>query len=158
MPRLTVNDVNIPYLNEGQGPVLLLLSGTLGTARRDFSAQFDPYATRIGWWCPTGRGYGAIPPADRHFPDNFYEREARDMAALARALDLREMTVFGWSEGAAVGRWLATVEPTRVKAVVVWGGIASRSMHPWVRRCVAASVAPRLFIKFTLRVALFRTA
>jgi len=125
MPRLTVNDVNFHYLDEGRGPVLLLLGGTLSTARGDFSAQIDTFSSDYRVIAPDRRGYGETRPPARDFPDNFYEREARDMAALARALDLRDMVVFGWSEGAAVALWLATLEAARVKAVVAWGGIAS---------------------------------
>lgn len=125
MPRLTVNDVNFHYLDEGQGPVMLLLGGTLSTARGDFSAQIDAFRPTHRVIAPDRRGYGATRPPERDFPDNFYEREARDMAALVEALDLTAFTVFGWSEGAAVALWLATLAPARVKSVVVWGGIAS---------------------------------
>lgn len=124
MPRITANDVSFHYLDEGQGPVLLLLGGTLSTARGDFSAQIDQFKDRYRVIAPDRRGYGETRPPTRDFPDNFYEREARDMAAVVQALDLREVTVFGWSEGAAVALWLATLEPSRVKALVVWGGIA----------------------------------
>ncbi|MCC6707695.1 MAG: alpha/beta hydrolase [Gammaproteobacteria bacterium] len=125
MPRITVNDVDFHYLDEGQGATLLLLGGTLSTARGDFSAQIDAFRDTHRVIAPDRRGYGATRPPARDFPDNFYEREARDMAAIVRALELKDITVFGWSEGAAVALWLATLEPSRVKALVVWGGIAS---------------------------------
>ena len=124
MPRVTVNEVSFHYLDEGEGPVLLLLGGTLSTARGDFSAQIDAFRQHYRVIAPDRRGYGDTRPPARDFPDNFYEREARDMAALVRALDLSDITVFGWSEGAAVALWLANLEAARVKALVVWGGIA----------------------------------
>lgn len=125
MPRFTVNDVNFHYLDEGQGPVLLLLGGTLSTARGDFSAQIDAFRASHRVIAPDRRGYGATRPPARDFPDNFYEREARDMAALALGLGLERFSVLGWSEGAAVALWLATLVPERVASVVAWGGIAS---------------------------------
>jgi valacyclovir hydrolase len=124
MPYITVNDVNFHYLNEGQGPVMLLLGGTLSTARSDFSPQLAAFASDHRVIAPDRRGYGETRPPERDFPDNFYEREARDMAALVHALQLTNMIVCGWSEGAAVALWLATLVPTRVKALAVWGGIA----------------------------------
>ena len=36
---------------------------------------------------PDRRGYGATRPPARDFPDNFYEREARDMACLLYTSD-----------------------------------------------------------------------
>lgn len=125
MPRIYVNDVNFHYLDEGQGPVMLLLGGTLSTARGDFAPQLETFARSHRVIAPDRRGYGETRPPERDFPDNFYEREARDMAALARALQLTDMTVCGWSEGAAVALWLATLEPARVHALAVWGGIAA---------------------------------
>jgi valacyclovir hydrolase len=150
MPRLTVNDVNFHYLDEGQGRVLLLLGGTLGTARGDFSAQIDAFRDTHRVIAPDRRGYGDTRPPARDFPDDFYEREARDMAALVRALELEDITVCGWSEGAAVALWLATLEPTRVRDVIVWGGISGlsaqdiarfesrRDTHAWSPRAQAA--------------------
>ena len=124
MPRILLNDISFHYLDEGAGPVMLLLGGTLGTARSDFSAQLDAFRTTHRVIAPDRRGYGATRPPARDFPDDFYEREARDMAALVEALDLRDMVVCGWSEGAAVALWLAHLVPARVRALVVWGGIA----------------------------------
>ncbi|MBK8960613.1 MAG: alpha/beta hydrolase [Proteobacteria bacterium] len=146
MPRITVNHVNFHYLDEGQGPVLLLLGGTLSTARGDFSAQIDAFKGRHRVIAPDRRGYGETRPPDRDFPDNFYEREARDMAALVKALDLDDIVVFGWSEGAAVALWLATLAPARVKALVVWGGIASlgaQDIERFEARRDTASWSPR---------------
>lgn len=124
MPRITLNDISFHYLDEGAGPVLLLLGGTLGTARGDFAAQLDAFSAEHRVVVPDRRGYGATRPPDRDFPDGFYEREARDMLALVEALALDDMVLFGWSEGAAVALWLAHLAPARVRALVVWGGIA----------------------------------
>ncbi|MGE3846866.1 MAG: alpha/beta fold hydrolase, partial [Gammaproteobacteria bacterium] len=124
MPRITLNDISFHYLDEGAGPVMLLLGGTLGTARGDFASQLDEFSGDHRVVVPDRRGYGATRPPDRDFPDGFYEREARDMLALVEALDLNEMVVFGWSEGAAVALWLAHLAPARVRALVIWGGIA----------------------------------
>ncbi|MGH8597716.1 MAG: alpha/beta fold hydrolase, partial [Gammaproteobacteria bacterium] len=63
------------------------------------------------------------PPA-RDFPDDFYRRDARDMAELLDALELAPAVVLGWSEGAAVALWLAALRPARVSHVAIWGGIS----------------------------------
>ena len=83
-------------------PVLLLLGGMLSTVRGDFSAQIDALRACHRVIAPDRRGVTRTP--ERDFPDNFYEREARDMAALVEAMDLTELSVFGLREGAAVAR------------------------------------------------------
>lgn len=149
MPRVVANGISFHYLDEGSGTPLVLLGGTLGSAREDFTAQFAHFAPRMRVVAPDRRGYGDTRPPSRDFPDDFYAREARDMAAWCAALDLPPAIVCGWSEGAAVACWLAALAPERVSALVLWGGIerltaediasfeARRDTHAWSPRARA---------------------
>ena len=153
MPRLQLAGIDFNYADTGHGSPIMLLGGTLGTARGDFGPQIDAFSTAMRVIAPDRRGYGETRPPARDFPDGFYRRDAADMAAFVEALDLPPLAVLGWSEGAAVALWLAALVPARVAAVVVWGGIslvadediaifeARRDVTTWPARACAAMTA-----------------
>jgi len=150
MPRIALSEFECHYVEAGQGPPLLLLGGTLGVAASDFAAQIAEFARDHRVIAPDRRGYGHSRPPARNFPDDFYARDARDMAEFCDRLDLRASLVLGWSEGAAVAGWLAALRPARVAALVLWGGIAEvgdqdiavfsarREISTWPSRAIAA--------------------
>jgi valacyclovir hydrolase len=93
-------------------------------AESDFAAQIAEFARDHRVIAPDRRGYGHSRPPARTFPDDFYARDARDMAEFCDRLGLRASLVLGWSEGAAVAAWLAALRPAQVAGLVIWGGIA----------------------------------
>lgn len=123
MPVLEVNGVCFHYIDVGKGVPLLLLGGTLGSAEIDFGPQIEAFRHDWRVIAPDRRGYGKTRPPTRDFPDDFYQREAKDMAALAAALKLPPAIVLGWSEGADVALCLAAMFPEQVCRVIVWGGV-----------------------------------
>jgi valacyclovir hydrolase len=124
MPFIEVGGIEFHYLEAGQGAPLVLLGGTLGSARGDFAPQLDTLSARWRVIAPDRRGYGKTRPPDRDFPIDFYQRDARDMAGFMTALHLEPATILGWSEGADVALCLAARYPERVTRLIVWGGIA----------------------------------
>lgn len=74
---------------------------------------------------PERRGYGKTRPPERDYPDDFYQRDADDMAAIMDALDLPAATVLGWSEGADVALCLGANHADKVSRLVVGGGLAA---------------------------------
>jgi valacyclovir hydrolase len=123
MPFITARGIDFHYEDAGHGAPMLLLGGTLGTACGDFASQIDDFATGRRVIAPDRRGYGRTRPPDRDYPDDFYQRDAEDMAALMGALELDSATVLGWSEGADVACCLAAMHPEKVERLAVWGGV-----------------------------------
>ncbi len=124
MQTVKVNDVTFHYIDVGSGDPLLLFGGTIGTATNDFSKQIESFSADYRVIAPERRGYGNTRPPDRDYPDNFYQRDAKDMAAFIKALDLEPATLLGWSEGADVALCLTAMFPETVSRLVVWGGLS----------------------------------
>ena len=124
MQTIEIGNITFHYFDVGSGEPMLLLGGTIGSARTDFSKQIDTFSAERRVIAPERRGYGHTRPPDRDYPDNFYQRDAVDMADFIKALDLGPATVLGWSEGADVALCLSAMYPEAVSRLVVWGGLS----------------------------------
>ncbi len=125
MPYIETGNLRVNYKDLGSGTPLLLLGGTIGTIRGDFSKQLDAFGPDVRVIAPERRGYGQTRPPERDYPDNFYQRDADDMAAFMNALGVAPATVLGWSEGADVALCLSVKYPDKVSRLVIWGGISA---------------------------------
>jgi valacyclovir hydrolase len=153
MPKINARGISVYYEDVGRGAPMVLLGGTLGTARGDFSPQIEAFASSYRVIAPERRGYGGTRPPERDYPDDFYQRDANDVAAFMHALDLSPAALLGWSEGADVAMCLAAENPDKVSSLVVWGGIAEvtgediavfearRDVATWPRKARAAMTA-----------------
>ena len=128
MQTIEIDGVKFHYVDVGSGEPLLLFGGTIGTAMNDFSKQIDAFSVDYRVIAPERRGYGHTRPPDRDYPDNFYQRDAQDMAAFIKALDLEPVTLLGWSEGADVALCLTAMYPATVSRLVVWGGLTTEDI------------------------------
>lgn len=124
MQTIEIENITYHYIDVGSGAPLVLLGGTIGTAKSDFSKQIESFSADHRVIAPERRGYGHTRPPDRDYPDNFYQRDAKEMAAFIKALNLGPATVLGWSEGADVALCLSTMYPETVSRLVAWGGLA----------------------------------
>jgi valacyclovir hydrolase len=123
VPRIDIPGLSMHFERCGQGPVLLMIPGALGTGAGDFHAQ-------IGWFAgqgftviaPDPRGYGQSRPPQRDFPLDFYHRDAADMFALMSGLGHRSFAIMGWSDGANIATIMAARQPERVEKLVLFGG------------------------------------
>lgn len=111
----------LAYIDQGAGPLLLLMHGFPGTARRHFGDLIEHYAATYRVLAPDLRGYGASRPPPRSFPPGFYHLDAADMARLLDAVGAGPALVMGFSDGAESALLLAAARPDRVRAVVAWG-------------------------------------
>jgi pimeloyl-ACP methyl ester carboxylesterase len=116
--HVEANGLRFAYLEEGTGPLVLLLHGFPDTAR-----SWDHARARIA-----ARGYRAVSPWTRGYaptaiPDRDADLEtlARDALALIGALGAPSAIVVGHDWGAAAGYAAASLEPGRVKQLVVIG-------------------------------------
>src|SRR3984885_12412768 len=112
------NGLKFAYLEEGTGPLVLMLHGFPDTAH-----TWDDLRSRIA-----AKGYRAVSPFMRGYhptaiPDRDADQEtlARDPLALIDALGAREAVVIGHDWGAAAAYGAAALGPDRVKKLFVIG-------------------------------------
>ena len=122
MPNVTVRDVKLHYELRGAGPALLCLPGALGTGKTDFGPQLTEWSKSYTVVAPDPRGYGRSRPPERDFSEDFFQRDADDMAELMTSLGYDRYLLAGWSDGANSAVLLAADHPCRVKKLVIWGG------------------------------------
>jgi pimeloyl-ACP methyl ester carboxylesterase len=74
VPYIETGNLRVNHKDLGGGRPLLLLGGTIGTIRGDFSKQLDAFGPDVRVIVPERRGYGLTRPPKRDYPDNFYRR------------------------------------------------------------------------------------
>ncbi|KAJ8276857.1 hypothetical protein GJAV_G00068680 [Gymnothorax javanicus] len=121
--KQSVNGVDLFYQQTGTGKhAVLLLPGALGSGRTDFGPQLESlnkeHFTVVSW---DPRGYGNSRPPERDFPLNFFERDAKDAVDLMLALDFKQFSLLGWSDGGMTALVAAARNPSLVRKLVVWG-------------------------------------
>ena len=112
------------------------MHGFTGTAQSHFANEINLLAPFASIVAPDLRGYGQSAPPPREFGADFYQRDAIDMSELLTALNLFDVTVIGFSDGAESALLLAVLAPDRIKQVIVWGvcGQISAEMVDRVRK------------------------
>jgi pimeloyl-ACP methyl ester carboxylesterase len=119
MPTVNANGITLNYETTGDGEPLLLIP-YLAADQACYAFQVGEYAKHFNCISVDPRGAGL---SDK--PDGTYTTElfADDIAAFMQALGLPSAHVAGLSLGAAIGIWLASKYPERVKTL---------SLHsPW---------------------------
>ena len=124
---IEANGLKFAYLEEGQGPLVLLLHGFPDTAR-----SWDDARRRLA-----AKGYRAVSPWMRGYaPSGIPERDAdletlaRDALALIEALGEQKAIVVGHDWGAATAYGAATLEPARVTKLFTVGIPHPATMQP----------------------------
>lgn len=92
------------YRDGGEGPPVLFVPGFSATADA-FDYQMLDLTNRFRCVCIDQRGHGA---SDKPVSAYTYEEFCEDLGALLGALDLRDVTLVGWSMGAGVALRYAT--------------------------------------------------
>jgi pimeloyl-ACP methyl ester carboxylesterase len=123
MPSFRHGDVEIAYLDEGQGDPIVLVHG--------FASNREVNWTYPGWVSTLigagrrvialdNRGHGEstklYDPADYHTP-----KMAEDVRALLDHLGIARADVFGYSMGARIIAFLAAAHPERVRSAILGG-------------------------------------
>jgi pimeloyl-ACP methyl ester carboxylesterase len=121
------NGLRFAYLEDGRGPLVLLLHGFPDTARSWDHARARLAARGFRAVSPWLRGYAptAIPPRDTDA-----ETLGRDALALIGALGETSAIVVGHDWGAAAAYAAAALEPTRLAKLVVIGIPHPASLKP----------------------------
>lgn len=111
------NGLKIHYVEEGEGPPLLLIHGGGLTAKswQGMAKEASRYFRVI---MPDSRGHGLTNNPDRSFS---YDLMAEDMAAFIKALKLEKPLVMGYSDGGMIVLKLTSRYPDLARAGVVGG-------------------------------------
>src|SRR5688500_7355133 len=111
------NGVRIRYVEQGQGPAIVLMHGYTGTLDRHFIANgvFANLATDHRVIAMDLRGHGKS--GKPHDAGSYGEEMARDVVRLLDHLDIRRAHVLGYSLGAMIAGRLATMYPDRLITV-----------------------------------------
>lgn len=111
------NGIKIHYVEEGEGPPLLLIHGGGLTAKswQGLAKEASRYFRVI---MPDSRGHGLTNNPQGTFS---YDLMAEDMAAFVKALKLEKPLVMGYSDGGMVVLKLASRYPDLARAAIVGG-------------------------------------
>jgi non-heme chloroperoxidase len=116
MARLEVEPgVELFYRDLGRGRPLVLLHGWT-MSNRFWDRQVQDLAADHRVVLPDVRGHG---DSDKPMGDYGPDRHAADAAALMDALDLRDVTLVGWSFGGLTAMHTAAVHPERLAQLVL---------------------------------------
>ncbi len=154
MPFVSVRDIRMYYEIRGNGPRLLVISGTGGDLRRSPNAFDWPLPKHFEVLAYDQRGLGQTDRPDMPYTMADY---AADADALLRAVGWDRCLAMGVSFGGMVGQEFAIRYPQRVERLVLactssgGAGGASYPLHEltdlslqeWARKVVELSYTPR---------------
>lgn len=121
------------HLNaQADGVPIIVIHGLLGTARLHLGGVMD-WLVGQGYevYGVTLRGYGESLPRPRDFPFRFYNRDAQDVLALTKALEIEQAHLLGYSDGGEVALICAGEQPETFVTVTTIGSVGY--MGPEVR-------------------------
>jgi 3-oxoadipate enol-lactonase len=136
MQRLVVNGIELAFVDEGEGPAMLLVHG-LGGSHDDWRLQRPEFAARHRVIAPDLRGFGA---SARRGPYTI-RQHARDMAALVDARRAGPAHIVGLSMGGAVAIEMALLAPGAVASLVLANTAPGFILTNWQRRRMALTRA-----------------
>lgn len=115
--QMTVNDVSLPYIEQGQGAPVVFVHGAFSDLRA-WEPQREAVARRFRFIAYTQRYFGAEPWPDKgeHYSQVTH---AADLAAFIRQLNVGPVYLVGRSYGGTVAVRMALQHPELVRAVFV---------------------------------------
>jgi pimeloyl-ACP methyl ester carboxylesterase len=120
MAKAHINDIDIHYQVEGEGPDLLLLHG-LGSRARDWSRQVDFFSQRFRVIACDLRGHGLSDKPPGPYSMGLF---ADDVALLLRELAVTSADVVGISMGGMIALQMAVDHPALVNRLVIVNSVA----------------------------------
>ncbi len=123
MPGFNHGAVEIAYLDEGQGPPIVLIHGF--ASNREVNWVYPGWVSTL-----TGAGRRVIALDNRghgqstklYDPSDYHtEKMADDARALLDHLQIEQADVFGYSMGARITAFLAAAHPDRVRSAILGG-------------------------------------
>ena len=124
-------DIELHYLEQGEGEPLILLHGN-GEDATYFVHQMSAFARTHRVIAVDTRGYGGSPRGAAPFT---LEQFARDLAAFMDGLGIQGAHLLGFSDGANIALLFALAYPGRVRSLVLNGGnLFPEGLLPAVRQ------------------------
>jgi pimeloyl-ACP methyl ester carboxylesterase len=123
MPTFKHGDVEIAYLDEGQGDPIVLIHGF--ASNREVNWAFPSWVTTL-----TGAGFRVIAHDNRghgqssklYNPADYHtDKMAEDARALLDHLGVERADVMGYSMGARITSFLCAAHPQRVRSAILGG-------------------------------------
>jgi len=113
VPKVKVNDITMNYESQGSGEPLILIP-YLAADNACYAFQVADYSKHFTCISLDPRGAG-----ETDKPDGVYSTEllADDVAAFMGTIGVEKAHVSGLSLGGAIGQWLASKHPERVKTL-----------------------------------------
>jgi pimeloyl-ACP methyl ester carboxylesterase len=116
MPSCDVNGVPMAYEVRGDGPAVMLVSGTAGPGSNWVPEAVEVLAERFTVITFDHRGTGGTPGTDGLYSTRMF---ALDALGLLSALGFETACVIGQSMGGRVAQWMALEAPERIPALVL---------------------------------------
>jgi pimeloyl-ACP methyl ester carboxylesterase len=123
MPSFHNGDVEIAYLDEGEGDPILLVHGFAST--KDVNWVYPTWVSELK---KDGRRVVALDNRGHGDSGKLYDSEAYhiptmagDVSALMDHLDLERADIMGYSLGARMTAWLALSQPQRLRSAILGG-------------------------------------
>ena len=134
------NGVRLRYVEQGQGPAIVLMHGYTGTADRHFLANgvFANLAKDHRAIAIDLRGHGKS--AKPHMPSAYGDEMARDVVRLLDHLKIQRAHVLGYSLGGFIASRLATLHPDRLISVVYTAALPLRTTDTFMDKFADDSV------------------
>lgn len=117
----TVNGTDVFYAQFGRGPPVLLLHGGLANSSY-WGHQIEHLLDDFSVIVMDTRGHGRSPVMSRAFG---YRLFAEDAASLLDFLEIPQVSIVGWSDGAVTGLELAMTKPNRIAKLFAFGANSS---------------------------------
>lgn len=117
LKRIDIGDVELTYIEQGKGPLIVLVHGALGDCRT-WSRQVALLAQHYHV-ISYSRRYHHLNPAPEGTIDYSYGRHVDDLISLIRALRLGPAHLVGHSYGATVAALVALERPEMVSSLVL---------------------------------------
>lgn len=152
MPSIMTNGIRTHYEIQGNGPVMVFVSGLGGTAAY-WRPQVELFAKDFTVVTYDQRGSGA---SDHPAGPYSIETLVDDLQALIESLELVRPVLIGHSTGGAIGQLLAARQPERLAGMVLYASWAKSDMHfNWCFRMRRALLAGSTLEEYVHGSALF---
>lgn len=111
----------LAYEDLGSGAPVLLIHGFAGTAREHFGPLIAALEPEYRVLAPDLSGHGRSAAVPRQVDARLHHSDAADLLALVERLDLREVNLIGYSDGAETAIILAALLGDRARSLTAWG-------------------------------------
>ena len=112
---VSVNGIDLYYEKTGEGRPLVLVHGN-GEDHTIFNEAVAYLKDHYACYCVDSRGHGQSTPVDTYH----YTDMAEDMVAFLEELDLRDVAMYGFSDGGIIGL-IAAARTPRITSLIVSG-------------------------------------